>query len=86
MLRQKPDVKLGMLYQNDDFGKDYPAGVGDILGQDWGKHVVKAVTYEVTDPTVDSQIAELETSGIDVLAGNRHPKIRRPGDPEGIRP
>jgi branched-chain amino acid transport system substrate-binding protein len=67
MLKQKPNAKLGILYQNDDFGKDYPKGVRDILGNNWDKYVVKSVTYQVTDPTVDSQIAELQSSGADVL-------------------
>jgi len=67
MLQQKPDAKLGILYQNDDFGKDYPLGVRDVLGKDWDKRVVKAITYEATDATIDSQIAELQSSGADVL-------------------
>jgi len=67
MLQQKPDAKLGILYQNDDFGKDYPLGVKDVLGKDWDKRVVKAITYEATDATIDSQIAELQSSGADVL-------------------
>jgi branched-chain amino acid transport system substrate-binding protein len=75
MLKQNPNAKLGILYQNDDFGKDYPIGVRDILGQDWDKHVVKSLTYEVTDPTVDSQIAELQSSGADVLLVVATPKF-----------
>jgi branched-chain amino acid transport system substrate-binding protein len=67
MLKQKPDAKLGMLYQNDDFGKDYPIGVKDVLGKDWDRYVVKAITYEATDATIDSQIVELQSSGADVL-------------------
>jgi branched-chain amino acid transport system substrate-binding protein len=75
MLQQNPNAKLGILYQNDDFGKDYPIGVRDILGQDWDKHVVKSLTYEVTDATVDSQIAELQSSGADVLLVVATPKF-----------
>ena len=75
MLKQKPDAKLGILYQNDDFGKDYPIGVRDILGQDWDKHVVKSLTYEVTDATIDSQIAELQSSGADALLVVATPKF-----------
>src|SRR5580658_4874386 len=66
MLKEKPDAKLGILYQNDDFGKDYPAGVKDILGDKYAKVVVEQ-TYEVTDPTVDSQISQLQASGADIL-------------------
>ena len=50
MLKENPNAKLAILYQNDDFGKDYPAGVRDVLGKDWDKHVAKAITYEVTIP------------------------------------
>ena len=75
MLKQRPDAKLGIVYQNDDFGKDYPIGVRDILGQDWDKHVAKSVTYEATDATIDSQIAELQSSGADVLLVAATPKF-----------
>jgi branched-chain amino acid transport system substrate-binding protein len=75
MLQQNPNAKLGILYQNDDFGKDYPGGVRDILGKDWDKHVIKSITYEVTDPTVDSQIAELQSSGADALLVAATPKF-----------
>ena len=75
MLKEKPNAKLGILFQNDDFGKDYPAGVRDVLGKDWDKHVVKVTSYEVTDPTVDSQITELQASGADVLLVAGIPKF-----------
>ena len=74
MLQQKPDAKLAILYQNDDFGKDYPHGVKDVLGDRYSKMVVEA-TYEVTDPTVDSQIAQLQSSGADVLLVVATPKF-----------
>jgi branched-chain amino acid transport system substrate-binding protein len=73
-LQQKPDAKIAFLYQNDDFGKDYLAGVRDVLGADWDKHVVKIVSYEVTDPTVDSQITTLQGTGADVLICATAPK------------
>ena len=75
MLKENPNAKLAVLYQNDDFGKDYPAGVRDVLGKDWDKHVAKAVTYEVTDPTIDSQIADLHASGADALLVAAVPKF-----------
>jgi branched-chain amino acid transport system substrate-binding protein len=74
MLQQKPDAKLALIYQNDDFGKDYPAGVKDVLGDRYSKMVVET-TYEVTDPTVDSQIAQLQASGADVLLVVATPKF-----------
>jgi branched-chain amino acid transport system substrate-binding protein len=75
MLKQRPEAKLGILYQNDDFGKDYPIGVRDVLGKDWDKHVVKATTYEATDATIDSQITELQSAGVDVLLVAASPKF-----------
>jgi branched-chain amino acid transport system substrate-binding protein len=73
-LQQKPDAKIAFLYQNDDFGKDYLTGVRDVLGSDWDKHVAKIVSYEVTDPTVDSQITTLQGTGADVLICATAPK------------
>ena len=66
ILEQKPNAKIAILYQNDDFGKDYPAGVKDILGDKFDKMTVLA-TYETTDATIDSQITTLQASGADVL-------------------
>src|SRR3954467_10235810 len=74
-LEQKPDCKIGILYQNDDFGKDYPAGVKDALGADFDKRVVKVVSYEVTDATIDSQAVTLQSSGADVLITAATPKF-----------
>ena len=74
ILQQKPDAKIAILYQNDDFGKDYPNGVKDILGPDFDKKAVVA-TYETTDPTVDSQITTLQASGADVLLVAAIPKF-----------
>jgi branched-chain amino acid transport system substrate-binding protein len=67
MLQNVKDPKLGLLYQNDDFGKDYALGARDVLGVKWDSIVVKDLTYESTDATVDSQIAELQSSGANVL-------------------
>src|ERR1700722_12257491 len=75
MLAQNPHAKQAVLYQNDDFGKDYPAGVKDILGENYGSVVVKEASYETTDATVDSQIASLQASGADVLLVAATPKF-----------
>jgi branched-chain amino acid transport system substrate-binding protein len=75
MLANEKNPKLGILYQNDDFGKDYPTGVRDILGKDWDKIVTKSVSYETTDATIDSQIAELQGSGANVLLVAGIPKF-----------
>jgi branched-chain amino acid transport system substrate-binding protein len=74
ILQQKPNAKIAILYQNDDFGKDYPAGVKDVLGAKYDKMVVTA-TYETTDPTIDSQITTLQASGADVLLVAAIPKF-----------
>jgi branched-chain amino acid transport system substrate-binding protein len=75
LLQNIKDPKLGILYQNDDFGKDYPTGVRDILGDKWDKIVVKNVSYETTDATIDSQIAELQSAGANVLLVAAIPKF-----------
>jgi len=75
MLANVKYPKLGILYQNDDFGKDYPIGVRDVLGNDWDKIVVKSVSYETTDATIDSQILELQGSGANVLLVAAIPKF-----------
>ncbi len=65
-LSQKPDAKFALLYQNDDLGKDFVNGLRDVLGTRYDS-LVKAVSYEVTDPTIDSQIVALRASNADVL-------------------
>jgi branched-chain amino acid transport system substrate-binding protein len=65
-LQQNPKAKIGILYQNDDLGRDFVAGAKDVLGAQYDS-VVKAASYEVTDPTVDSQLIQLKESGADVL-------------------
>ncbi|MDN3566451.1 ABC transporter substrate-binding protein [Paeniroseomonas aquatica] len=84
MLEQKPNAKLALLYQNDDFGKDYVTGVRDILGPRFDG-VVRAISHEATDPTIDSQVVSLQGSGADVLLTATTPKfaaqtIRRVAD------
>src|SRR3984885_2616543 len=63
----KPEAKIGVLYQNDSFGKDYLIGLKDALGGDHGAKVIKEASFEIYEPTVDSQIATLQGSGADVL-------------------
>jgi branched-chain amino acid transport system substrate-binding protein len=74
-LQEKPDAKIALLYQNDDFGKDYPAGVKDVLGDKFDKIVVKSTSYEVTDATIDSQVVAMQASGADVLITAATPKF-----------
>ena len=65
-LSQNPKARFAILYQNDDLGKDYVAGVRDVLGADFDARA-KAIAHEVSDPTIDSQIVSLKASGADVL-------------------
>ena len=74
ILAQKPDAKIGILYQNDDFGKDYLHGVRDVLKDNYDKQVT-AVSYEVTDATIDSQLVSLQSGGVDVLMTIATPKF-----------
>ncbi len=75
ILQTKPDVKIGVLYQNDDYGKDYLKGLKDGLGDKAAKMIVAEVSYEVSDPTVDSQIVQLQASGANVFFNVGTPKF-----------
>jgi branched-chain amino acid transport system substrate-binding protein len=76
LLQVKPGAKVAVLYQNDDAGRDFFAGFKAGLGPDAAQKLIVAVaTYEVTDPTLDSQIVTLQSSGADVLFDNSTPKF-----------
>jgi ABC-type branched-subunit amino acid transport system substrate-binding protein len=75
ILENKPDAKLGVFSQNDDAGKDYVKGLKDGLGDKASKIIVKEVTYETSDPTVDSQIVNLKASGADTVFTMATPKF-----------
>jgi branched-chain amino acid transport system substrate-binding protein len=75
LLETKPDAKVAILYQNDDYGKDYVKGFKDGLGDKAAKMIVSEVSYESTDPTVDSQIVTLKSSGADVFFDVTIPKF-----------
>ena len=66
ILKTKSNARIAVLYQNDDYGKDYLKGFRDGLGEK-AKQLVAEISYEVSDPTVDSQIVQLEASGADVF-------------------
>src|SRR5882672_9836935 len=68
------DAKIGILYQNDDYGKDYLKGFEDGLGEANKKLIVMKQTYEVTDPTIESQIVNLKNSGANVFFNITIPK------------
>ena len=75
ILKTKPGAKIGILMQNDDYGKDYYNGFLAGLGKENEKLIVARATYEVTDPTVDSQMIQLKNSGADVFFNITIPKF-----------
>jgi branched-chain amino acid transport system substrate-binding protein len=75
ILATKPDAKIGVLYQNDGFGKDYLIGLKAGLGADHAGLLIKEVSYETSEPTIDSQIVTLQGSGADVLIIAATPKF-----------
>ena len=75
ILKHLPNAKIAVLYQNDDFGKDYLNGLRDGLGDKAAKMIVATQSYETTDPTVDSQVVALQGSGADVLLTVAIPKF-----------
>jgi branched-chain amino acid transport system substrate-binding protein len=74
ILKEKPDAKIAILTQNDDFGRDYVKGLKEGLANK-ANLIVAEATYEVTDPTVDSQMLKLKASGADVLFNGGTPKF-----------
>jgi branched-chain amino acid transport system substrate-binding protein len=73
--KEKPAAKMCLLYQNDDFGKDYLKGLQEGFGDQFDKVVIKTASYESTDPTVDSQIVTLQGAGCDTLLVAAIPKF-----------
>jgi ABC-type branched-subunit amino acid transport system substrate-binding protein len=74
VVKETPTSKIGVIYQNDDFGKDYLRGFKEGLG-DKADLIVEELSYEVTDPTIDSQIVNLKAAGADVLMTIATPKF-----------
>jgi branched-chain amino acid transport system substrate-binding protein len=75
ILKNIPDAKVGILFQNDDYGKDYLKGFEDALGDAAKKLIVLKQSYEATDPTIDSQIVNLKNSGANVFFNITIPKF-----------
>ena len=75
VLKNLPDAKVGILYQNDDYGKDYLKGFEDGLGPAAAKLIVLKQSHEVTDPTIDSQIINLKNAGANVFFNITIPKF-----------
>ena len=75
ILSNYPAAKIGVLYQNDDFGKDLLSGLKDSLGEKGARMIVSEVSYEVTDPTVDQQIVSIKGSGAELLVSFASAKL-----------
>jgi branched-chain amino acid transport system substrate-binding protein len=75
LLKNHPGAKIGILFQNDDYGKDYVKGLKDGLGDKAKTMIVSELPYETSDPTVDSQIINLKSSGADVFFNVTTPKF-----------
>ena len=74
ILKEHPDARVGVLYQNDDLGKDYLNGLKAGLGDKAAKMIVTEVSYELTEPTIDSQILKIKDSGTDLFFSATTPK------------
>jgi branched-chain amino acid transport system substrate-binding protein len=74
ILKEHPNAKIGVLYQNDDLGKDYLNGMKAGLGDKAAKMIVTEASYEVSDPTVDSQILKIKDAGADLFFSAATPK------------
>jgi branched-chain amino acid transport system substrate-binding protein len=73
-LKEKPDAKISVLYQNDDFGKDYLKGLKDGLGAR-ASMIIAEESYETSEPTIDNHIVKLRASGADVFLSITTPKF-----------
>jgi len=74
ILKEHPDAKVGVLYQNDDLGKDYLNGIKAGLGDKAAKMIVAEASYEVSDPTIDSQVLKIKDAGADLFFSASTPK------------
>jgi branched-chain amino acid transport system substrate-binding protein len=75
ILKNHPNAKIGILYQNDDYGKDYLKGFKDGLGAKAASLIVMEESYEVSEPTIDSHIVKLKSTGADVFFNITTPKF-----------
>ncbi len=75
ILKEKPNAKIAILFQNDDYGKDYVKGLKDGLGAKAASMIVAEESYETTEPTVDSHIVKLKSTGADVFFNVTTPKF-----------
>src|SRR5258707_8661318 len=75
ILKSKPDAKVAVFYQNDDFGKDYVAGLKEVFGDQTSRLIIAEESYETSEPSIDSHIVKLKGTGADVLVNISTPKF-----------
>jgi ABC-type branched-subunit amino acid transport system substrate-binding protein len=75
LLKEKPDAKIAVLYQNDDYGKDYLKGLKDGLGAKAASMITAEESFETTEPTIDNHIVKLKSTGADVFVNIATPKF-----------
>jgi len=75
ILKEKPDARIGVLYQNDDFGKDYLVGLRDGLGEKAASMIIAEDAYEVAEPTIDSHIVKMKSLNANVFVDIASPKF-----------
>ena len=75
ILKERPDARIGILYQNDDFGKDYLKGLKDGLGAKAASLIVAEDAYDVTEPTIDSHVIKIKSQNVDVFVDITTPKF-----------
>jgi branched-chain amino acid transport system substrate-binding protein len=75
LLKEKPDAKIAVLYQNDDYGKDYLKGLKDGLGAKAATMIVAEESYETTEPSIDNHIVKMKATGADVFVNVTTPKF-----------
>jgi ABC-type branched-subunit amino acid transport system substrate-binding protein len=75
ILKEKPNAKVAIFYANDDFGKDYVAGIKEVFGAKAASQIIAEESYETTEPSIDSHIVKLKGTGADVLVNISTPKF-----------
>ena len=75
LLKEKPNAKIAVLYQNDDYGKDYLKGLKEGLGAKAGSMIIAEESFETTEPTIDNHIVKLKSTGADVFFNVTTPKF-----------
>ena len=75
LLKEKPNAKIAVLYQNDDYGKDYLKGLKDGLGAKGASMIIAEESYETTEPSIDNHVVKLKATGADVFVNITTPKF-----------